>query len=111
MKAAQELAFDRMAAETGRALWPGKIRLGGATYDVCLTRNPVQLRFVDGDGSGMREVAGCQVELSKCDHPDEPEQGTIFADEGDNNRLYKIQRLGGRGDTDSVWYLEGVVEE
>lgn len=111
MNADSERAFDSTAARAGRSLWPGRIRLGGRSYDVSLTRNPVLIRHLDGDAAGVREVAGCQVELDKLDHPAEPAPETIFADLGDGGRLYRIQRVGGRGDQDAVWFLEGVVED
>lgn len=111
MKAAQERAFDEQAAATGRALWPGRIQMGGVTYTVSATRNPVQIQFMDGDAAGTRELAGLQVELRKSDHPDEPEPDTVVADLDDGGRLYKIARVGGRMATDSVWYLECTTED
>ena len=111
MNAAQELAFDQRAAATGRALWPGSIRMGGVTYQVALVRGTVMVQFADGDGAGVREVSGVQIELAKSAHPTEPAPDTVFADLGDGGRLYKIHRIGGRMATDSVWTIEGVIDE
>lgn len=85
--------------------------MGGRTYAVSLTRNPVRVSFMDGDAAGSREVSGIQVELAKCEHPTEPDPDTIMADLDDGGRLYKIARVGGRLAGDSVWYLEGVIDD
>jgi hypothetical protein len=111
MTADQERAFDAQSAATSRALWPGQIRMAGVTYDVALTRGFIRVQIMDGDANGVREVSGVSVELDKCAHPTEPVHGTIFADLGDGSRLYKILRVGGRGDNDTVWLIEGAVEE
>lgn len=111
MKASQELTFDQQAAASGRALWPGSIRMGGVTYAVSLVRGNVMVQFAEGDGAGLREVSGVSIELAKDLHPTEPGPDTIFADLEDGGRLYRIHRVGGRMETDSVWTIEGVIDE
>lgn len=106
----QERAFDEQSLTTAENLWGGQVRFDAETYSVSLTRNQTWIRFSDGDGAGTREVDGLQIELAKSKHPAAPAVGTIVEDLG-TGRLFRVMRVGGRGDTDAAWYLECAIDE
>ena len=110
MNADSERAFDSLSLETGKKLWPGRVRIGGVEYDCSLTRRSFSVRFGAGDSAGLREVDGICVEIDKCDMLDAPGPMVLVQDLADN-RLYSLQRLGGRGDTDTSWYLECLTDD
>lgn len=110
MNADSERAFDALSLATGQALWPGQIRLGGVVYACCLVRRTYSVRWGDGDSGGLREVDGICVELGKDQHPAAPAVESLVQDL-DDARLYRLQRLGGRGVTDTSWYLECITDD
>lgn len=110
MNADSERAFDSLSLETGKKLWPGRIRLDGVEYDCCLVRRTFAVRWGDGDSAGLREVDGIAVELDKCDRETAPVIESLVQDLSDS-KLYRLKLLGGRGITDTSWYLECVTDD
>jgi hypothetical protein len=110
MNADSERAFDELSLATGKALWPGRIRLDGVEYDCCLVRRTYSVRWGEGDSAGLREVDGIAVELGKDVCPTAPVVESLVQDLADS-RLYRLKQLGGRGVTDASWYLECVTDD
>ena len=110
MNAAQETAFDHRAAATAHALWPGNVRIGGTDYPCSLVREESAVQFREGDQAGLAQVKSIQVELRKSLHPTEPIPETVLVDLADSC-LYKIKRIGGRGDSDTCWYLHCTIDD
>ncbi len=102
MDAAAELEFSELAHATGRALWPGSVRIGGADYVASVSREPVEIAL-DGR-AGIREVEGLRVEIAKDLLPTCPEVETAVKDLADD-AVYTVKRSNGHAATDAVWFL------
>jgi len=110
MNADSERSFDSLSLETGKQLWPGTIRLDGVDHACCLVRRTYSVRWGEGDSAGLREVDGIAVELGKDVRPAAPVIESLVQDLADS-RLYRLKKLGGRGVTDTSWYLECVTDD
>ena len=110
MDADQEKAFDDLCMEASASLWPGRIQIDGVEYAVSLTRTEVEVEFRDGDQAGLKSLEGINIELSKDLYPDElPNEKTIK--DLATGKLFRLKRLGGRNETDRIWFLECVIDD
>lgn len=103
MNAAQESAFSARADEVSRALWPGRVRIGGVTYACSLVKTPVEISGDDVPG-GVRLVKGIRLEISKEILTDAPAPETIVKDLADD-ALYRVKMIDGEMATDTSWFL------
>ena len=103
MNAAQEKAFDERSADVGRALWPGRIQIGGEVYGCELVRTTLELMAEGGTGA-ILEVEAISVAIPKADLSTCPDPETVVKDLADNG-LYLVKRVGGLMAGDTSWFL------